>query len=518
MSNFFTCNFSDVYNEEYAKGAIISQRAPGFEQDFLVLHCLLKHFCPKTVFEVGTELGQGTKIIKNAIGDGTVFTLDFPPDVGKHFGANYAYGLIGTHCDLPFTQVYGDSRTFDFSSYGVIDCFFIDGGHFYENVFRETQEAVKCGAKLLLYHDTDIVQVYDALKDALQDENYNVFRVSDTRMTFAIKSGLSYSKTIPDEKALVVQGRNEIPKVNYDMNKEIVTIIIVYQDSLPWLHVVMNCLKHYKDDVPKRYLFVENVPQRDNASEYVDQFLQEIGFPYDSRRVTPPLECHTYDGRGHATGLEYGYQLVNSEYTMFLDADCFPICDNWLEYLLSLNTDMIGPRPDSGINNPNLKLCHPCFFLFKTKLAKPPFWTKEMGRRGRDNYFGDWGPVELDEVVPQAVHGHRENHFDTCRPFSYTICLNPDLNSVMMRNDYMGTPKTNTHYFLISHNRKNLAIHLRSMSRQWARDGGEYRYEVVNELKCLEFCRNQYPLTFKHSYPNLDNRMKDKSFSYTEKV
>jgi predicted O-methyltransferase YrrM len=516
IENIFYCNYQDIYNHEYAKDAIVSNRLPGFVEDYTILHCLLKKFMPKRVIEIGTEKGEGTKTIKNALGDNSeVFTLDLPMDLGTQYGAEYPYQDVGKLCNLPFTQLFGDSTKFDFSKHYPLDCFFIDANHEYRNVVIETKEAVKANASLIIYHDADMPEVFKAIIDQLGGADYNVFRVQNTRMCFAIKKNMSYNEKIPGINSIKVfenTQKNVDPLLNIEFSseKEVATVVIVYQDSLPWLHVVLNCLKHFKDKIPKRYIFVENVPQRDNSTEYVKEFLESVNYQYNSKIITK--ECHSYDGRGHSDGLEFAFKEITSEYTMFMDADCPPICDGWMEYLISLNQDIIGPIPESGINN-TLRLCHPCFFIFKTYLAKPPYWTKQKSLLQRESYFGEWGRDILDVVIPQKVYGKREGHFDVCRPFSYVMCLDPEVRSKVIQNIRQETPVARQPYFLIADDKKKLAVHIRSMSRQWAREGGEFRYQILQELSEFEFCRDQYPLKFKHSYPEV-KKITDPSFTY----
>ena len=68
----------DIYDEELANNAIIHDGYIGFREDYLVLHCLLKTYKPKTLLEIGTHRGVGMNIICNAIPESNVYSLDLP--------------------------------------------------------------------------------------------------------------------------------------------------------------------------------------------------------------------------------------------------------------------------------------------------------------------------------------------------------------------------------------------------------------------------------------------------------
>lgn len=177
----------DIITEELSKDAIINNDHEGFPKDYLVLHCLLKVYEPKTFLEIGTHRGTGTKIIKNALGEGsTLYSMDLPPDMG-HVSWNYSED-VGVNCDLPFIQLRADSTKFNYQSIYPIDGWFVDGGHTYDNVLIESKEAIKSGAKLIIYHDANVKEVYDAILDAFEgNEDYYSLKVEDTRILYAVK-------------------------------------------------------------------------------------------------------------------------------------------------------------------------------------------------------------------------------------------------------------------------------------------------------------------------------------------
>lgn len=183
--------FNDVYAEDLAEGAIFNDRHPGFKQDYLMLHCLLRKHDIISCFEIGTHVGWGTQIIKNALGeDSQVYSLDLADEEAyksEQHTTKHSNGTTGSKCTLPYTQLLGDSRTFDYSKYPV-EAYYCDAEHSYENVFRETTAMIKMKPKLIIYHDADSENVYNAVVDSFGDnDEYDLFRIIDTRILYALK-------------------------------------------------------------------------------------------------------------------------------------------------------------------------------------------------------------------------------------------------------------------------------------------------------------------------------------------
>jgi hypothetical protein len=181
--------FTDIYTEELAKGAIINDEFTGFKEDYLILHCLLRKYQPVSVFEIGTNMGTGTKIMKNALPDADIYSLDLPTELAhislQHPISEGKGDSVGHRCDLPFTQLRGDSMEFDYSEYPC-EAYFCDGEHDFEHPFHETTEMIKLKPKLIVWHDSDIQVVWDAITKAITDD-YELFRVTDTRIAYAVR-------------------------------------------------------------------------------------------------------------------------------------------------------------------------------------------------------------------------------------------------------------------------------------------------------------------------------------------
>jgi hypothetical protein len=269
-----------------------------------------------------------------------------------------------------------------------------------------------------------------------------------------------------------------------------VTLIVVYQDSLPWLHVLLSCLKHYKNDAKIRYIFVENLPQKDNSSKYVDKFFAELDMHCwkHLKMQTYPPPCA--DGRAHAHGLKAAYPAVITEWCMFMDADAGPLCDHWLDKMLVMKdkdgrqADMVGFVPDSGIENYNLPVLHPCMLLFRTKLARPPYWTRELSKLDEEMYFGSW------------AHGHTPDGaqaYDCCRPFTYTVGMNPDVVQVKMQNKFTHGPQGSP-YFRLCNGEETFGYHIREGSKRWARgypEPNSPRWHLVEGIPELSWYKTE---------------------------
>ena len=174
-------NHQAICKEEYTRGAIL-RKDPAFVDDFLILHSLLTMLNPISVFEIGTCTGEGTLIIKNAIGNNTVYSLDLPLKE-----STYDIQIVGKMCTLPYVQITGNSMNLNYSDFYPIDSWFIDGAHEYSYVLHETKQALLSHPKIIIWHDVDIPEVLQAICDGLdEDDNYALFRVSSTRIAFAV--------------------------------------------------------------------------------------------------------------------------------------------------------------------------------------------------------------------------------------------------------------------------------------------------------------------------------------------
>lgn len=194
--------------------AIINDEFQGFKQDYLILHSLIRRHEPKTLFEIGTNMGTGTNIICNAMGNkfalnekdfaqgNNIYSLDLPTELAhtslQHPISEGKGDNVGSRCRFPFTQLLGDAMTFDFAKYSC-EGYFCDGEHEYKNVFHETVEMLKTDPKLIIWHDADLKWVFDGIVagttrySVLYGElfnktiPYNFFRVKGTRIAYCLR-------------------------------------------------------------------------------------------------------------------------------------------------------------------------------------------------------------------------------------------------------------------------------------------------------------------------------------------
>lgn len=171
---------SQICKPPYVSNAILRQD-PLFIDDFVTIHSLLRMANPRSVFEIGTCTGEGTLIIKNAVENNIVYSLELP--LGQ---SSYDIGKIGGNCFLPYTQVIGNSLTINYADFYPIEAWFIDGEHDYTHVLYETKQALLSNPNLIIWHDSDIPEVLEGIKDGLNESGYVFFRVIDTRIGFSV--------------------------------------------------------------------------------------------------------------------------------------------------------------------------------------------------------------------------------------------------------------------------------------------------------------------------------------------
>ena len=121
--------------------------------ELLVLARLVRELGPRQVFENGTFDGRTTlALATNAPDDARVYTLDLPAESStalaierseRAFVEKPVSGarFIGTDAARKITQLFGDSATFDFSSYHA-ELIFVDGSHAYEYVLNDSTRAL----------------------------------------------------------------------------------------------------------------------------------------------------------------------------------------------------------------------------------------------------------------------------------------------------------------------------------------------------------------------------------------
>lgn len=125
-------------------GPYYSQRSSETKalMELACLAYLMRNIHPKLVFEIGTFIGRTTRLLAmNSMSDCKIVTLDLSQtEVDHDVGADYRYTPEATRIH----QVYGDSRTFDFSAWhGKCDFVWVDACHDYDYVVNDTKNALQ---------------------------------------------------------------------------------------------------------------------------------------------------------------------------------------------------------------------------------------------------------------------------------------------------------------------------------------------------------------------------------------
>lgn len=194
--------FSQVVTKKLREGAILRLGFPGFKEDYLGIHCLIRKYKPNTFCEIGTSSGEGTNVIGNAMRmsrflfwknfDKKLYSIDVPQgtDPKKIYpGAEDGHPIkAGAMCKIPYTQLFGDSTKYDFSTHYPIDAWFIDGKHDYKYAKADTLQALKSNPYLLIWHDKQIEGVTEAITEVMRSrKEYQLFNLEKTRLLYAVK-------------------------------------------------------------------------------------------------------------------------------------------------------------------------------------------------------------------------------------------------------------------------------------------------------------------------------------------
>lgn len=171
-------DYDAIVTKEKISNAKVNYEFIGFEQDYYVIHCLVSEWQPKSIFEIGTNTGFGCAVMKNASPDSKIKTLDIVSG-------------MGSMCPPDVEKFTGDSLSYNFEQHYPIDCWFIDGEHEYPNAYHETKEAIKSGAKYIIYHDADLKKVSDGIMDAFKDSNV----INDYDVYFVVNPPFIYSSS-----------------------------------------------------------------------------------------------------------------------------------------------------------------------------------------------------------------------------------------------------------------------------------------------------------------------------------
>jgi len=191
-----TCKIPKVRLETILRGASVSGveipmisdhgESPSLYEQY-VLATLVRVLRPKRCFEIGTSLGLTTRVLaSNSSLDCRIDTLDISSDtrIGSAFRSTPAAARIQQHV--------ASSTAFSFEPYqGRIDLVFVDGSHEFEDVLRDTVNAISMLSPtgVALWHD--VAPHFPGVVKALQAcaDSQHIRRIKDTSMGFYAKPG-----------------------------------------------------------------------------------------------------------------------------------------------------------------------------------------------------------------------------------------------------------------------------------------------------------------------------------------
>jgi predicted O-methyltransferase YrrM len=167
--------------------------------ELLVIAALAEECGAKIAFEIGTADGRTTlNIADNIAAGGTVYTLNLPleQDRGHLQRVPIGHHFLGRRSRGEIRQLWGDSKTFDFSPYeGRCQLLFIDGDHFEPGVTIDSQTALRLTDRengVILWHDALRFDVQRALPRFATAKRLPIHLISNTNL-----AALFFSKGAP---------------------------------------------------------------------------------------------------------------------------------------------------------------------------------------------------------------------------------------------------------------------------------------------------------------------------------
>lgn len=187
---------NQIITPELLQGTLDHDAYIGFLEDYRVLSCLLRLHNPKSVFEIGTNIGSGICVMRAALPDAKIYSLDLDYETMRKNSAQYPLDADGTDRvgsaakNIDYIQLRGDSMHFDYSQYPC-EAYFIDGEHDERHAYHETRHVLSQKPKLIVWHDADMVPVRKGFDKAFvghrEAKYYELYRVVDTRIAYAVR-------------------------------------------------------------------------------------------------------------------------------------------------------------------------------------------------------------------------------------------------------------------------------------------------------------------------------------------
>lgn len=187
--------YEDVATPELYAGGLDNNAHPGFLEDYRCITALLRTYKPSTVFEIGTNTGNGVNTIAKALPNAKIYSLDLDYESMMENPKEFPIGpggvdRVGSNARVPYTQLRCDSLTFDYNQVPC-DTYFIDGCHDTEHACHETYQALNQRPQLIIWHDANMQEVEDGILAAFvandESKDYSLYRVEGTRIAYCVR-------------------------------------------------------------------------------------------------------------------------------------------------------------------------------------------------------------------------------------------------------------------------------------------------------------------------------------------
>lgn len=148
-----------------------------WNEEHEIIAKLVSYLQPKKIFEFGTFCGETTNnLAENSPTDAVIYTFDLPQDTlpkqellpaDKHYVLDKKVGgKINDAYKKKIQQVFCDLGEYSFADHeDSVDLCFVDSGHDYVSVKRDTENALKLvSSGLILWHDVHTMDWPDVTK------------------------------------------------------------------------------------------------------------------------------------------------------------------------------------------------------------------------------------------------------------------------------------------------------------------------------------------------------------------
>lgn len=155
--------------------------------ELITLNSLVKHYQPKTLFEIGTLHGRTTvNLLANSPDGATVYTLDILEELPDNKFASHPRAK-------DVKRIVNDSRTLDTTPYAKkMDFVFIDANHEYDFVLNDSEKAMELVSDngVVVWHDyTFVAETKRAINDFMARYPNKTFQhITDTTMIVMINA------------------------------------------------------------------------------------------------------------------------------------------------------------------------------------------------------------------------------------------------------------------------------------------------------------------------------------------